>query len=166
MPNGIPTYTNKGHCTVEQYQHVSGLVVDIDYWVAQSAPTPDVPSPDPLDVFPWDQDVWVIADVTLSGPGVAHFCGSLCIDVDVDTCGPAADMQFEEQSVEIDGSGFHRVAINLPAGTFAPPADFPARCGRVYRICVTVGSLDQKGRPGLIWAHCDSLEIAVHPPVR
>jgi len=82
----------------------------------------------------------------------------------VDTCGPAPDLQFDEKTIELDpcGDGRYRVYFELPAGTFTQ--DRP-RCGRVYRICVTVGSHDLCRRPGLIWAHCDSLEIAVHPPV-
>ncbi len=63
------------------------------------------------------------------------------------------------------GHGWYCVVFELPAGTFVPPANYPARCGRVYRLCITVGSRDACGNPGLIWGTCPSIEIAVHPPV-
>ena len=162
----LPTETYPGHCSVEIFRRrLPGNVV-IDYWVAERRPTHDFPYPDPLDIISWDQAYFVIVDITLEDPVRRHFCGSLCVDIDVDTCGPAPDLQFEEQTVLLDpcGDGKYRMYFELPPGTFTQ--DRP-RCGRVYRICVTVGSHDLcvPPNPGLIWGHCDSLEIAVHPPV-
>ena len=102
--------------------------------------------------------------VEVPDPVRRHLCGKLCVDIDVNTCGPAPDIQFPEKEVNLNpcGDGIYPIDFPLPAGTFA---DTSNRCGRVYRICVTVGSHDICGGPGLIWGHCDSVEIAVHPPV-
>jgi len=166
MPNQLPTAEYPGHCSVEIFRrNVPGNVL-IDYWVAETHPTPDIPDPDPVDIIDWNQTYYVIVDITLQDAVRRHFCGTLCVDIDVDTCGPAPDLQFPEQEVLLDpcGNGRYRVYFELPRGTFTQ--DRP-RCGRVYRICVTIGSHDlcTPPNPGLIWGHCDSLEIAVHPPV-
>jgi len=164
----LPTKDTPGHCSVEIFRRAIPGNVLIDYWVSER-PTPDRPNPDPLDIISWDQDLVVVVEVRLEDPVRRHFCGTLCVDIDVDTCGPAPDLQFPEKEIPLDpcGDGKQRVLFDLPPGTFAPPAGFPNRCGRIYRICVTVGSHDlcTPPNPGLIWAHCDSLEIAVHPPV-
>lgn len=162
----LPTETYPGQCSVEIFRRgVPGNVL-INYWVAETRPTADVPYPDPVDIISWDQAYFVIVDIALEDPVRRHFCGTLCVDIDVDTCGPSPDIQFDEQIVLLDpcGEGRYRVYFELPAGTFTQ--DRP-RCGRVYRICVTIGSHDLcvPPGPGLIWGHCDSLEIAVHPPV-
>ena len=164
--SNLPTEAYPGHCSVEIFRRrLPGNVV-IDYWVAETRPTDDFPYPDPVDIISWDQTYFVVVDITLEDPVRRHFCGSLCVDIDVDTCGPAPDLQFDEQTVLLDpcGDGKYRVYFELPPGTFTQ--DRP-RCGRVYRICVTIGSHDLcvPPNPGLIWGHCDSLEIAVHPPV-
>jgi len=154
-------------CSVEIFRRGIPGDVKIWYWVAESHPTADVPYPDPVDIISWDEIYYVIVYITLSDGVRRHLCGKLCVDIDVDTCGPAPDLQFEEQDVDLDpcGNGIYVIWFALPAGTFAPPAGYPNRCGRVYRLCVTVGSHDPCGGPGLIWGHCDSVEIAVHPPV-
>jgi hypothetical protein len=160
----LPTEPYPGHCSVEVFRRNLPGTILIDYWVAESRPTRDSPYPDPVDIISWDQAYYVIVRITLEDLVRRHFCGSLCVDIDVDTCGPAPDIQFPEETVELDpcGTGQYVVVFELPRGTFTQ--DRP-RCGRVYRICVTVGSHDLCGHPGLIWGHCDSLEIAVHPPV-
>jgi hypothetical protein len=154
-------------CSVELFRR--GVPGDVTIWylVAESRPRDDYPYPDPVDIISWDQTYYVIVYITLEGDVRRHLCGRLCVDVDVDTCGPAPDIQLPEESVALDpcGDGSYFVVFTLPAGTFAPPPDYPNRCGRVYRLCVTVGSEDACGNPGLIWGHCDSVEIAVHPPV-
>jgi len=154
-------------CSVEIFRRGVPGDVRIWYWVAESHPTADVPYPDPVDIISWDETYYVVVYITLSDAVRRHLCGTLCVDIDVDTCGPAPDLQFPEQDVELNpcGSGFYVVWFRLPAGTFRPPPGYPNRCGRVYRLCVTVGSHDPCGGPGLIWGHCDSVEIAVHPPV-
>lgn len=58
-----------------------------------------------------------------------------------------------------------RHLVHAAGGHVRAAPGYPNRCGRVYRLCVTVGSHDPCGGPGLIWGHCDSVEIAVHPPV-
>ena len=98
------------------------------YWVAESHPTADVPYPDPVDIISWDETYYVIVYITLSDAVRRHLCGKLCVDIDVDTCGPAPDLQFPEQDVHLDpcGNGVYYVQFTLPAGTFAPPRDTPA----------------------------------------
>jgi len=157
-----------GHCSVEIFRRTIPGRILVDYFVAEGAPGGGpAPDPNPVDIISWDQEYVVYVDITLEDSVRRHFCGSLCVDLDVDTCGPAPDLQFEEKTVELDpcGPGTYRLAFRLPANTFRPPPGYPNRCGRVYRICVTIGSHDSCGKPGLIWGHCDSLEIAVHPPV-
>ena len=167
----LPTKTDPGHCSVEIFRRrIPGNVV-IDYWVTATRPTNDVPRPDPLDIIAWNETYYVVVDIALPDSVRRHFCGTLCVDIDVDTCGPAPDLPgFEEKTIPLDPcseDGRYCVWFELPAGTFAPPDGYPNRCGRVYRICVTIGSHDlcDPPNPGLIWGHCDSLEIAVHPPV-
>ena len=154
-------------CSVEIFRR--GIPGDVKIWynVAESRPTPDVPYPDPVEIIAWDQTYYVNVHVRLKGDVRRHLCGKLCVDIDVDTCGRAPDLEFEEEEVELDpcGDGNYVIVFELPPYTFQPPEDHPARCGRVYRLCVTVGSQDACGKPGLIWGHCDSIEIAVHPPV-
>jgi hypothetical protein len=154
-------------CTVEIFRRAIPGDVRIWYWVAEARPTADVPYPDPVDIISWDQTYFVIVYVQLGAPVRRHLCGKLCVDIDIDTCGPAPDREFPEQDVDLDpcGRGSYYVVFELPPGTFEPPADHPARCGRVYRICVTVGSKDACGNPGLIWGVCEAVDIAVHPPV-
>lgn len=154
-------------CSVEIFRRGVPGDVRIWYWVAESHPTPDIPYPDPVDIISWDETYYVVVYITLNNAVRRHLCGKLCVDIDVDTCGPAPDLQFPEQDVDLNpcGNGVYYVVFTLPAGTFQPPAGYPNRCGRVYRLCVTVGSHDPCGGPGLIWGHCDSVEIAVHPPV-
>ena len=154
-------------CSVEVFRRAIPGHVNIWYWVAESRPTPDYPYPDPVDIISWDQTYYVIVYIQLNDQVRRHLCGELCVDIDVDTCGPAPDLQFPEEQVPLDpcGSGSYYVVFELPAGTFEPPAEYPGRCGRVYRLCITVGSHDACGNPGLIWGHCDSVEVAVHPPV-
>jgi len=162
-----PTYPTP--CSIEIFRRsVPGNVV-INYYVSESRPTPDTPYPDPVDIIAWDEAYYIVVVITLEDPVRRLFCGYLCVDVDVDTCGPAPDLQFPEKSVLLDpcGTGTYPVYFELPANTFAPPVGYPNRCGRIYRICITVGSFDlcTPPNPGLIWGHCDSVEIAVHPPV-
>ncbi|MFN0092063.1 MAG: hypothetical protein ACKVWR_17615 [Acidimicrobiales bacterium] len=153
-------------CTVEVYRRDIPGDIDIWYYVAES-PTQDSPNPNPVSMISWDQTYYVHVIVRLRDAVRRHLCGSLCLDLDVDTCGPAPDLQFEEQHVDLDpcGSGWYALTFKLDQGTFAPPAGFAARCGRVYRLCITVGSKDACGNPGLIWGHCRTVELAVHPPV-
>jgi hypothetical protein len=152
-------------CTVEIFRRGIPGGVKIYYWLAESHPTPDVPYPDPIDIIGADETLYVIVYVLLEDPVRRHLCGTLCVDVDIDTCGPAPDKEFPEQEIELDpcGNGYYFIYFELPPGTFEPTA----RCGRVYRICVTVGSHDlcEPPGPGLIWGHCDSEEITVHPPI-
>ena len=150
-------------CTVEIFRRGIPGDVKIYYWLAETHPTDDVPYPDPIDIIGEDETLYVIVYVVLESAVRRHLCGTLCVDVDIDTCGPAPDKEFPEQDVDLDpcGDGIYFIYFELPPGTFVPTT----RCGRVYRICVTVGSHDPCGGPGLIWGHCDSVEIAVHPPI-
>ena len=140
----LPTQDRPGHCTVEIFHRTVPGNATIDYWVTATRPTNDVPDPDPLDIIAWDETYYVVVDITLEDLVRRHFCGELCVDIDVDTCGPAPDLQFDEKSVNLDpcGSGKYRVYFELPPNTFAPPANYPNRCGRIYRICVTIGNAD------------------------
>lgn len=154
-------------CSVEIFRRGIPGDVEIYYWVSESRPTTDVPYPDPVDIIAWDETYFVVVYIVMKDGVRRHLCGTLCVDIDVDTCGPAPDLQFLEKEIALDpcGDGRYYVVFDLPPNTFRPPADFPNRCGRVYRLCVTVGSHDPCGNPGLIWGHCDSVEIAVHPPI-
>lgn len=152
-------------CSVEVFRR--NIPGDILIWYyVRELPNPDVPYPDPLDIIAWDQEYQVIVVVRMPDRVRRHLCGTLCVDIDVDTCGPAPDLQFPEKEVRLDpcGRGLYEIVFPLPPNTFADPEN---RCGRVYRLCVTVGSHDlcDPPGPGLIWGHCDSVEIAVHPPV-
>ena len=162
----LPTATMPRPCSVEIFRRSIPGNMTVSYWVRE-LPTADVPDPNPLDIIAWDQEYQIYVVITIPDPVRRHLCGRLCVDIDVDTCGPSRDLGFPEKEVELDpcGNGVYTILFPLPAGTFAPPTTDPNRCGRVYRICVTVGSHDLCGGPGLIWGHCDSVEIAVHPPV-
>jgi hypothetical protein len=152
-------------CSVEIFRRNIPGVIYIYYYVSEGpSPGGDTPDPNPVDIIAWDQDYVIHVIVEVPDPVRRHLCGKLCVDIDVDTCGPAPDIQFLEKEVDLNpcGDGIYPIDFPLPAGTFA---DTSNRCGRVYRICVTVGSHDICGGPGLIWGHCDSVEIAVHPPV-
>jgi hypothetical protein len=157
-------------CSVEVlHRTIPGDDIKITYWVSEDRPTDDKPYPDARDIISWDKPYYVNVIIEIPDPVRRHLCATLCVDVDADTCGPAPDLQFEEQRVRLDpcGNGEYVIVFELPAGTFEPPGDYPNRCGRVYTLCVTVGSEDlcDPPRPGLIWGHCDNVEIAVHPPV-
>jgi hypothetical protein len=154
-------------CTVEIFQRAIPGDVRIWYYVSEQRPTADAPYPDPVSIISWDQTYFVIVHIRLGDAVRRHLCGKLCVDIDVDTCGPAPDLQFPERDIDLDpcGRGSYVVEFELPPNTFAPPENYPARCGRVYRICVTVGSKDACGNPGLIWGVCEAVDIAVHPPV-
>lgn len=161
----LPTESKPGHCSVEIFRRSIPGNIEIDYYVRE-LPTADVPNPDPLDIIAWDQEYQIVVTIEMPDPVRRHLCGTLCVDVDVDTCGPAPDKQFDEEQVPLDpcGNGVYVVVFKLEPNTFKDESN---RCGRVYRICITIGSHDlcTPPGPGLIWAHCDSLEIAVHPPV-
>jgi hypothetical protein len=169
MTNGIEELValERKPCSVEIFKRGIPGDVKIYYWVAEQRPTPDKPYPDPVDIISWDETYYVIVYIVIADAVRRHLCGSLCVDIDVDTCGPAPDLQFDEKDVPLDpcGDGKYQIFFELPPNTFKPPDNYPGRCGRVYRLCVTVGSHDACGGPGLIWGHCDSVEIAVHPPV-
>ena len=157
---GLPT-----PCSVEIFRRSIPGNITISYYVRE-LPTADIPNPNPLDIIAWDQEYQIIVIITVPDPVRRHLCGKLCVDIDVDTCGPAPDLEFPEKEVQLNpcGNGVYTIVFPLPPGTFT---DARNRCGRVYRICVTVGSHDlcDPPGPGLIWGHCDSVEIAVHPPV-
>lgn len=165
MPNGVPDSSTP--CTIELFPQTVPGKIAISYYVSETKPTDAQPYPDPTNIISWDQTVYVIVDIDLLDQVRRFLCGRLCIDVDVDTCGPAPDKQFAEKYVDLvpEGPGHYTLWIELPAGTFKPPDDYPARCGRVYRVCVTVGSSDLAGNPGLIWGTCADFELAVHDPV-
>jgi hypothetical protein len=169
MANAIEELASQGQqpCSVEIYRRGIPGDVKIYYWVSELQSTDDKPYPDPVDIISWDETYYVNVKIVIGDAVRRHLCGALCVDIDVDTCGPAPDLQFDEQDVQLDpcGSGIYTIVFELPPNTFQPPDGYPARCGRVYRLCVTVGSHDACGGPGLIWGHCDSVEIAVHPPV-
>ncbi len=154
-------------CSIEVFRKNVPGNIKINYYVTETKPIDGAPDPDPTDIISWDQAVYVIVDIDLEDPIRRLLCGKLCVDIDIDTCGPAPDIGFDEKVVELDpcGTGHYRIEFELPAGTFTPDARYPNRCGRVYRICVTVGSEDACGEAGLIWGHCDSFELAVHRPV-
>ncbi len=154
-------------CTVEIFRRDVPGDVRIWHWVTETHPSGDIPYPDPVSIIGWDQGYYVVVYIHLRDAVRRHLCGSLCVDIDIDTCGPSPDMQFPEQRVELEpcGSGWYTVVFELPPNTFRPPPEYPNRCGRIYRVCVTVGSHDECGHPGLIWAHCDTFDLAVHPPV-
>jgi hypothetical protein len=152
-------------CSVEVFRRSIPGDIRILYYVSER-PTADRPDPDPLDIIAWDQE-YVIHVIVAMPDGVRrHICGTLCVDIDIDTCGPAPDIEFDTQEIRLDpcGEGLYRIDFPIPAGRLADPGN---RCGRVYRICITVGSHDlcNPPGPGLIWGHCESVEIAVHPPV-
>ncbi len=159
----MPDLSTLKPCSVEVFRRSIPGRISIWSYVTE-VPNADVPDPDPLDIIAWDQDYVIHVKIEMPDPVRRHLCGTLCVDVDVDTCGPAPDKQFPEKEVPLNpcGDGLYYVDFPLPAGTFTDDSN---RCGRVYRICITVGSHDPCGKPGLIWAHCDSVEIAVHPPV-
>jgi len=161
-PPALPT-----PCSIEIFRRSIPGDMTIVYYVRE-LPTADVPDPDPLDIIAWDHEFQIYVVITMPDPVRRHLCGSLCVDVDVDTCGPSPDLKFPEEDVPLDpcGDGVYAITFPLAANTFKPkPEDDPNRCGRVYRVCVTVGSHDQCGGPGLIWGHCDTFELTVHPPV-
>ena len=58
--------------------------------------------------------------ITMPDPVRRHLCGKLCVDIDVDTCGPAPDLQFPEKEVQLNpcGDGVYPIVFPLPAGTF------------------------------------------------
>jgi len=169
MPDLLPTQGSPAKCSIEVFRRgpIPGTI-DISYYVRE-LPTGDIPSPDPLDIIAWDQEYQVVVDVVLSSAVRRHFCARLCVDLDVDTCGPSPDLEFPERYVDIDPaanpSGVYQIVFPLPPNTFLPDPKYQQRCGRVYRLCITVGSTDKQGAPGLIWAHCAELDIMVHPPV-
>jgi hypothetical protein len=162
MPD-LPTATMPKPCSVEIFRRSIPGNMTITYYVRE-LPSAEVPNPNPLDIIAWDQEYQVVVKIEMPDPVRRHLCGSLCVDIDVDTCGPAPDLQFPEKKIDLNpcGDGVYVVVFSLPANTFRDDSN---RCGRVYRLCVTVGSHDICGGPGLIWGHCDSVEIAVHPPV-
>lgn len=153
-------------CSIELYKRTVPGRVRISYWVAESDQSPE-PAPNPVDIISWDQTYYLYVMIRLADPIRRHLCGKLCVDVDIDTCGPAPDIDFPEKSVDLDpcGPGVYVVRFELPPDTFRPVPPYDARCGRVYRLCLTVGSRDACDHPGLIWGHCSALELAVHPPV-
>ncbi len=159
----LPTKDKPGYCSMAIYKRSLPGTVDIRYWVSESKEIEE-PEPNAIDIITSNQTYYVHVDVELPSPERKQYCGSLCVDVDVDTCGPAPDREFDHLTLPLDpcGDGTYHFCFPLPPGTW-DDAGFPNRCGRVYRICVTVGSLNACGEPGLIWGHCDSLEIAVHP---
>lgn len=165
----MPVPDTSTACSIEIFRRNIPGNVKISYYVSETLPTEDTPYPDPTDIISWDQAVYVIVEVDLEDPVRRFLCGKLCVDIDIDTCGPAPDKQFEEKTIELDpcGNGHHYIVFELPVGTFFPEPGYENRCGRVYRVCVTVGSFDlcDPPNPGLIWGHCDDFTLAVHPPV-
>ena len=153
-------------CEIEIYKRSVPGQVKIWYWVSESDVTLDQPAPDPTSIIAWDQPFNVHYRIELADAVRRHFCGSLCLDVDIDTCGPAPDLAFEEIEFPLDpcGTGVYTGKFVIPANTLKPK-DSGGRCGRVYRLCITVGSKDACGAPGLIWGHCDEVTLTVHPPV-
>jgi len=167
MPDTLPTQVNPAKCSMEVYRRNVPRTVDVSYHVRE-LPTADVPNPDPLDVIAWNQEYQVVVDITLADAVRRHFCARLCVDLDVDTCGPSPDLEFPEEYIDIsptDADGKYQVVFRLRPDTFKPDERYQQRCGRVYRLCITVGSTDLNGNPGLLWAHCAALDIMVHPPV-
>ena len=153
-------------CTIEVFNRSVPGQVKIWYWVSETDVTTDQPNPDPVSIIAWDQPFNVHYKIQLTDALRRHFCGKLCVDVDIDTCGPSPDYEFDELEFVLDpcGSGIYEGKFVIPANTLKPK-EGKARCGRVYRLCITVGSHDACGKPGLIWGHCDEVTIAVHPPV-
>ena len=155
--SNLPTEAYPGHCSVEIFRRrLPGNVV-IDYWVAETRPTPDFPYPDPVDIISWDQTYFVVVDITLEDPVRRHFCGSLCVDIDVDTCGPAPDLQFDEQTVLLDpcGDGKYRVVLRA-ASRHVHPGPAPLR-SRVPDL--RHDRLPRSVCPAQAWAHLGPLRL-------
>jgi hypothetical protein len=163
----LPTERLPKPCSVEVFRRTIPGDIKVWYYVRE-VPTADRPNPDPLDIIAWDQQFEIVVIIQMPDGVRRHLCGKLCVDIDVDTCGPAPDVGFPQKEVDLTpckGDGRYVIVFPIAPNTLVPQAGEQDRCGRVYRICVTVGSHDICGGPGLIWGHCDSVEIAVHPPV-
>ena len=153
-------------CLIEVFNRSIPGVVKLSYWVSATKITPDSPNPDPLSIIAWDQPFFVHAKVEFEGAVRHHLCGKICLDLDIDTCGPAPDYEFPEVLIDLDpcGTGVYVGTIEIKPNTLKPKDD-GGKCGRMYRLCLTIGSRDACGNPGLIWGHCDEVSIVVHPPV-
>lgn len=168
--NDTPNQTIKKRCTVEIYSASAPGAVDVSYYLRRKAIPTVNPDPDPITIISWNEDYEVVVDVAFKDRAAESYCGSLCVAVDIDSCGITPDSQLPQEILELDPAGnttnfAYQVVVQVPGTVFQPKEGWPERCVRSFTLCVSVGSLTTKGNPGGLWAQCDPLQVLVHPPV-
>jgi hypothetical protein len=113
-----------------------------------------------------NQELQVTVTVELEGNILNYLCETrMCVCLAFEACGCApVERDLYKCIVLTDGQSpcrTHRweFVIDVPPGTFNP-----GRCGREYKLCITLGSQDCCGKVGFVYGSCDAYKITVVPP--
>jgi hypothetical protein len=124
------------------------------------------PAQPPTDIIGANQPLIVRVKWCVQGDLRRHLCGTWCVNVAWESCGPAPERQ-ESQRVEFDpclpDDKCYEAVFRFPPGTFDP-----GDCGTIYCLCVTLSSErtcpDGTKYAGLIFGFCrDVCCIMVRP---
>lgn len=131
---------------------LTGAIEAAIYEVGGTAPTAIIGS---------DQAWYVQVRWQLHGILKRHMCGTWCICVYLETCGPGNDIKLECREFPIDPCHPHdywySAQFNVQPGTI-----IPEDCGTIYCVCVVLTSKDPCGGPGHISAFCRDACVLVH----
>ena len=112
----------------------------------------------PNSVLCCDKGGRVVVHWGLHGHLTRHLCGSFCVCVHMEGLGGAPDYDLETscKNVEMEpcGDGHYEVTFDLPPNTQA--CENLGCGGALYKISVTLTSLDPCGNPGHIQAYCEA----------
>lgn len=113
-----------------------------------------------------NQTLQVVVTVELQGNILNYLCDTcMCVCLAFEACGCAPVERDLYKCIKLIGDQSpchtHRwvFVIDVPPGTFNP-----GRCGREYKLCITLGSKDCCEKVGFVYGSCDAYKITVVPP--
>ena len=159
MSNGHPS-ERFGECRFEIDPYICRVWGDIAAYVHEGAPAEGLQ--DPTTIIDCDEDWHVVVRWHLHGALVHHLCGEFCVNVFLESIGPAKEYKLHGGRVKMEpcGDGEYELVIPVPAGTVG--CDDDNECGLLYIIAVTLTSVDPCGNPGHIAAYCKGPTLMFH----
>jgi len=115
-----------------------------------------------------NQTLQVVVTVELQGNILNYLCETcMCVCLAFEACGCAPVESDLYKCIKLTGDQSPcqkkpprwEFVIDVPSGTFNP-----GRCGREYKLCITLGSKDCCGKVGFVYGSCDAYKITVVPP--
>jgi hypothetical protein len=161
MSNGVEDVVVDKRCTLEVRPEIWDLRGEM--WATFSV---EGSPPMPSGFMNSNQTLQVVVTVALQGNILNYLCETkMCVCLAFEACGcaPVEKDLYKCICLTGDQSPCRRkqweFVIDVPPGTFDP-----GRCGREYKLCITLGSKDCCGKVGFVYGSCDAYKITVVPP--